>query len=65
MADDRRSEVVGRAAQILGSREEALAWMRTPQIGLDGAVPEDLLGDPEGRKLVLQLLIRMEFGVYS
>ncbi|MCG6121326.1 MAG: MbcA/ParS/Xre antitoxin family protein [Microvirga sp.] len=65
MAKDRQGELIELATRVLGSREEEALWMRAPQIGLNGAIPEALIVDPEGYEQVLALLIRMERGVYS
>lgn len=59
------AEVLGRATQILGSREDAEAWMSTPSIGLDQRKPLDLLATAVGLEAVESYLTRIEYGVYT
>jgi putative toxin-antitoxin system antitoxin component (TIGR02293 family) len=51
--------------KVFGSESAALEWFRKPAIALDGARPIDLLSTSFGTKLVMGLLNRIEFGVYS
>jgi putative toxin-antitoxin system antitoxin component (TIGR02293 family) len=48
----------------LGNAEVAQQWMNQPAVALSGAVPVDLLSNPEGREAVRDLLMRIEYGVY-
>jgi predicted HTH domain antitoxin len=57
--------VVARAIEVFETRENALQWLNSPIPALGGQVPADLLKTPEGTKLVLAVLIRIEYGVYS
>lgn len=53
------------ATQTLGSRESAEKWFATPQPGLDGRRPIELMATAPGAELVEDLLIRMEYDVYT
>lgn len=59
------AEVLAQATQTLGSREAAERWLATPQIALDRQRPIELLTTWPGTKMVEELLLRMEFGVYT
>jgi putative toxin-antitoxin system antitoxin component (TIGR02293 family) len=45
--------------------KDALEWLRTPQHGLGGAIPIDVLQTDEGAREVEELLLRIEHGVIS
>jgi putative toxin-antitoxin system antitoxin component (TIGR02293 family) len=49
---------------IYGSRERALAWMRRPQARLEGRTPLSLLKTDTGSRLVEELLIQIDEGMY-
>ena len=53
------------AIRVLGSEEAADTWMARPQLGLDGRRPLDLIGTAPGTRLVTDLLLRMEAGIYT
>jgi putative toxin-antitoxin system antitoxin component (TIGR02293 family) len=59
------TELLAQATQTLGSQEAAEKWLNSPQIGLDGKLPVDLLTTIPGAELVEDLLMRMEYGVYT
>jgi putative toxin-antitoxin system antitoxin component (TIGR02293 family) len=61
----RLAEVLGRATEIFGTREEALEWLQRPAMALDQRRPIDLLGTPAGAELVEDHLTRLEYGVYA
>lgn len=58
-------EVLAKAQEILGSREEAINWLKSPAVGLDQRTPIGLLTTTAGAEMVETLLQRMEYGVYS
>lgn len=58
-------EVLAKALEVLGSREEAINWLKTPAIGLNQRAPITLLTTTAGAEMVETLLQRMEYGVYS
>jgi putative toxin-antitoxin system antitoxin component (TIGR02293 family) len=59
------AEILARAAEVLGNREEAEQWLSRPAIGLDSRRPIDLMATPQGADIVKTLLDRMEHGVYA
>ncbi|MBB5064635.1 antitoxin Xre/MbcA/ParS toxin-binding domain-containing protein [Granulicella mallensis] len=52
------------AEAIYGSRERALAWMRRPQPRLEERTPLSLLKTDTGSRLVEELLIQIDEGMY-
>jgi putative toxin-antitoxin system antitoxin component (TIGR02293 family) len=59
------AEVLTKAEEVMGSREDAEQWMATGAIGLNSRRPIDLLATPQGAELVRTLLDRMAYGVYA
>jgi putative toxin-antitoxin system antitoxin component (TIGR02293 family) len=51
--------------EVFGSESATLEWFKKPAIGLDGKRPMELLSTSFGTKLVLDLLTRIKYGVYS
>ena len=60
-----RRRVLSKATEVFGSRAHAKAWMERPALALDDVRPVDLLESPQGVDLVMDLLTRLEYGVYS
>lgn len=61
----RFARLMGKAVEVLESREKARQWLASPQFGLGGAVPLDYAGTEVGAREVEDLLGRIEYGVYS
>jgi putative toxin-antitoxin system antitoxin component (TIGR02293 family) len=59
------AEILAKASEALGSQEEAEDWLRRPAMALNQQRPIDLLATPAGTKLVEQLLVRIQYGVYT
>lgn len=59
------AETLAQASVVFGNRDAAERWMAQPAMGLDGAVPIDLLRTLQGAELVTELLGRLEHGVYN
>lgn len=59
------AEVLGRAIEVFGSKEDAERWMNTPAIGLDQRKPIDLLATAVGLEAIEDYLTRIEYGVYA
>jgi putative toxin-antitoxin system antitoxin component (TIGR02293 family) len=57
------AEILARAISVFGSRDEAQEWMVRPDIALEQRRPLDMMATSEGRRMVEELLDRMEFGV--
>jgi len=58
------AEILAKAIEVLGSREEAEQWLERPAIGLEQRRPIELLKTTVGSGLVAELLRRIEYGVY-
>lgn len=55
----------GRAVEVFEDEDTARTWLKTPLIILDGKTPLEATGNRFGAELVLDLLGRIEHGVYS
>jgi len=56
--------VVSSAEAVYGNRERALAWLRRPHPRLDGRVPLSLLKTDTGSRIVEELLLQIDEGMY-
>ena len=65
MSNKIEEEIITRATDILGCRDEAIVWMTRPAMALDQRRPIDLLETAAGVKLVKDHLTRMGYGVYT
>ena len=54
-----------RAAFIFGSEEKAVAWLKKPNALLDGESPVQAMSSRFGAEEVMDILGRIEYGVYS
>jgi putative toxin-antitoxin system antitoxin component (TIGR02293 family) len=56
-----------RAVEIFGDDAKARSWMNTPRDLFEGRTPEQLIesGDPAQQRRVLEILIRIDYGVFS
>lgn len=54
-----------RVESMLGDRQSAEQWISEPALGLNGARPVDMLASTEGVRLLDELLVRLEYGVYT
>jgi uncharacterized protein (DUF2384 family) len=56
-----------RAVEIFGDQPTAHSWMTTPRDLFGGRTPEELVetGDPAQQRRVLEVLIRIDYGVFS
>ncbi|EHJ47938.1 hypothetical protein DFW101_1932 [Solidesulfovibrio carbinoliphilus subsp. oakridgensis] len=59
------SRLLGRAAEVLGGEEQARQWLTSPNTLFDGRAPIDYAETAEGMALVLDVLGRIEYGVFS
>ena len=60
----RAIRVLSLAESVYGSRERALAWLRKPHARLDGRTPLSLLNTDTGSRIVDELLIQMDEGMF-
>ena len=60
----RAIRVLSLAEAIYGSRERALAWLRKPNPRLDDRVPLSLLKTDTGSRIVEELLVQIDEGIF-
>jgi putative toxin-antitoxin system antitoxin component (TIGR02293 family) len=60
----RAIRVLSRAAAVYGSRERALAWLRRPHPRLDNRSPLSLLKTDTGSRIVEELLVQIDEGIF-
>ena len=61
----RFARIVALAQDVFENKDEALEWLRSPQHGLGGAVPFEILQTDAGTREVEELLVRIDYGVIS
>jgi putative toxin-antitoxin system antitoxin component (TIGR02293 family) len=61
----RMARVAARAQDVFESADTATSWLKRPNRGLNGRAPVDLLDTDAGTEQVVELLDRIEYGVYS
>ena len=54
-----------RGADVLGSEKAFSGWVKTPNMALGGEIPFNILDTRIGFKMVLDILGRIEHGVFS
>jgi len=64
-AHEIESAVLLRALEVFGDSERALKWMREANPALNNDTPLHAIQTDEGRKEVLDILGRIEYGVIS
>ncbi len=60
----RAIRVLSLAASVYGSRERALGWLRKPHERSDGRVPISLLKTDTGSRIVEELLVQIDEGMF-
>ena len=60
----RAIRVLSLAETVYGSRERALAWLRKPHARLDGRAPLSLLRTDTGSRIVEELLVQIDDGMF-
>jgi putative toxin-antitoxin system antitoxin component (TIGR02293 family) len=56
--------VLSLAESVYGARERALSWMRKPHPRLDGRAPLSLLATDTGSRIVEELLVQIDEGMF-
>jgi putative toxin-antitoxin system antitoxin component (TIGR02293 family) len=56
--------VLSAAQTIYGSRERGLSWLRKPHARLDGRTPLSLLNTDTGARIVEELLVQIDEGMF-
>lgn len=62
---ERVARIIAKAVEVLGSLEQAQAWLKSPNRALGGEVPLDLLDTEIGARQVDEILIRLDFCLFS
>ncbi len=57
-------EMIARATEVIGSRDEAMRWLGTPVRALNFATPISILGTKDGVERVKDVLGQMEYGIW-
>jgi len=60
----RMIRVLSLAESVYGSRDRALTWLRNPHARLDGRAPFSLLSTDTGGRIVEQLLVQIDEGMF-
>lgn len=60
----RAIRVLSLTESVYGSRERALAWLRKPHTRLDGRTPLSLLKTDTGSRIVEELLVQIDEGMF-
>jgi putative toxin-antitoxin system antitoxin component (TIGR02293 family) len=61
----RLAQVFVKSRDVFGDKSSALEWLRTSNVNLGGHKPLDCLDTEIGERQVMDLLSRIEYGVYS
>jgi putative toxin-antitoxin system antitoxin component (TIGR02293 family) len=56
--------VLSQTESVYGSRERALAWLRNPHARLEGRTPLSLLNTDTGSRIVEELLVQIDEGMF-
>ena len=61
------NSIWNRAVEVFGDAAKARSWMETPRDIFRGRSPRDLVatGDAAEQRLVLEVLLRIDYGVFS
>lgn len=61
----RLARVIAMANDVLGGQENAVRWLKKPNRALGGEIPVELLDTDIGFQSVMDVLRRINYGVYS
>jgi putative toxin-antitoxin system antitoxin component (TIGR02293 family) len=61
------NSIWSRALEVFGDEAKARSWMDTPRDIFGGRSPQDLVatGDSSEQRRVLEVLLRIDYGVFS
>ena len=68
LASDRLYRVASTLSQVvevLGSIDKAHVWLKSPNRALGSEMPLDLLGTEIGARQVEEVLLRLNYGIFS
>jgi len=61
----RVASAVSQAVEVLGSIDKARVWLKTPNRALGCEIPLDLLDTEIGARQVEEVLLRLNYGIFS
>lgn len=61
----RTVRIISRAHSVLGDEPKALQWLRAPKKRFEGRVPLDMLSTEPGGRMVEQMLIQIDEGMFG
>ena len=61
----RTAKILARAQSVMGDEESALDWLRTPKRRFEGRSPIHMLSTEPGGRLVEQMLIQIDQGMFA
>ncbi len=61
----RTAKILARAQAVMGDEESALDWLRTPKRRFEGRTPLRMLSTEAGGRLVEQMLIQIDQGMFA
>ncbi|MBV9503828.1 MAG: DUF2384 domain-containing protein [Acidobacteriia bacterium] len=67
LAQPNPNAIRNRAVEIFGDESKARSWLNMPRDLFGGSTPEKLIesGNPDEQRRVLEILIRIDHGVFS
>jgi len=61
----RTARVLARAQAVMGDQKSALNWLRTPKTRFEGRAPLEMLRTEAGGRLVEQMLVQIDEGMFA
>lgn len=61
----RVARITAMAEQVFGEPERAWRWLRKPQQRFDGKAPIDMLATEAGARLVEEMLVQIDHGIFA
>ena len=61
----RVARITATAEQVFGEPERAWRWLRKPQQRFDGKAPIDMLTTEAGARLVEEMLVQIDQGIFA
>lgn len=61
----RTARILARAQLVMGDEDTALAWLRAPRQRFQGRTPMEMLASESGGRLVEQMLIQIDQGMFA
>lgn len=59
------AQVIAKGVAVFGSQDRFLGWLNSPIVALGNKMPMDLLDTTFGIQILVRILGRIEYGVYS